>query len=158
VNIFLKPGEIFISRESAIVSTILGSCVAITAFSGRLKVGGICHALLPKNQSLQNDGYGRYVDGAIAHILRKLEVMGIQKNEMQIKLFGGADVLDIIDVKRPSVGKQNIEKALEIIKNEELFLTHSDVGGKTGRNIRFYTNTGAVLLKRIQRIPKVEEI
>jgi chemotaxis protein CheD len=157
VNIFLKPGEIFTSREPAIVSTILGSCVAITIFNERLKAGGICHALLPENRSLQDGGYGRYVDGAITHILRKLEAMGIQKHEMEIKLFGGADVLEIIDTKKSSVGTQNIERALEIIKGEELLLAHSDVGGKTGRNIRFYTHTGAVLLKRIQRIPKGEE-
>jgi chemotaxis protein CheD len=157
VKIFLKPGEIFISREPAIVSTILGSCIAVTVFNERLKAGGICHALLPENRSLQEDDYGHYVDGAIIHILRKLEAMGIQKHEMEIKLFGGADILEIIGTKKSSVGTQNIERALEIIKSEELLLTHSDVGGKTGRNIRFYTHTGAILLRRIQRIPKVEE-
>lgn len=154
---FLKPGEIFVSREPVIVSTILGSCVAITVFNERLKAGGICHALLPENRSLQDDGYGRYVDSAIAHILRSMVAMGIRKEEMEIKLFGGADVLEILDAKKSSVGRQNVERALEIVKSEGLLLTHSDVGGKTGRNIRFYTHTGAVLLRRIQRIPKVDK-
>lgn len=156
MNIFLKPGEIFISREPAIVSTILGSCVAITIFNERLKVGGICHALLPGSRSLQDADYYRYVDGSIAYMLKKLEAIGIQKHEMEIKLLGGADVLDIVDVKRPSVGQQNIEKALEIMNTEKLTLTLSDVGGKTGRNIRFYTHTGMVLLKRIKKMPEEE--
>jgi chemotaxis protein CheD len=158
MNIFLKPGEIFVSQEPAVVSTILGSCVAVTVFNRRLKVGGICHALLPENRSLRDDDYGRYVDGAIAHVLKRLEAMGIQKNEMQIKLFGGADVIDIVDVTKPSVGKQNIAKALETIRHEELVVSHSDVGGDAGRKIRFCTHTGTVFLKRIQRIPKAEAV
>jgi chemotaxis protein CheD len=48
MNIFLKPGALYISEKPAIVSTILGSCIAVTIFNKRLKVGGICHALLPK--------------------------------------------------------------------------------------------------------------
>ncbi|MBA4390321.1 MAG: chemotaxis protein CheD [Syntrophus sp. (in: bacteria)] len=153
VKVFLKPGEVFISREPAVVSTILGSCVAITIFNERLKVGGICHALLPGSPSLQGADYCRYVDSSITYMLKKLEAMGIQRHEMEIKLLGGADVLNIMDVTRPSVGQQNIEKALEIMNTEKLALTLSDVGGKTGRNIRFYTHTGTVLLKRIQRMP-----
>jgi chemotaxis protein CheD len=152
VKVFLKPGEIFISRKPAVVSTILGSCIAITIFNERLKIGGICHALLPRSPSLHDDDYCRYVDSSITYMLKKLEAMGIQKHEMEIKLLGGADVLDITDVTRLSVGRQNIEKALEMMNNEKLALTLSDVGGTTGRSIRFYTHTGTVLLKRIQRM------
>ena len=44
---------------------------------------------------------------------------------------------------------------MEIIKNENLNLSVSDVGGNLGRKIHFYTDTGRVLLKRINRIPEV---
>ncbi|MGA2108628.1 MAG: hypothetical protein ABSH25_13400 [Syntrophorhabdales bacterium] len=47
MKVFLKPGEIYVGEEPAEISTILGSCVSVTMFSKRVRVGAICHALLP---------------------------------------------------------------------------------------------------------------
>jgi chemotaxis receptor (MCP) glutamine deamidase CheD len=55
VKVFLKPGELYIGKEPAVVSNILGSCVSITMFSERLGAGGICHALLPRKFAFRND-------------------------------------------------------------------------------------------------------
>ena len=153
MNIFLEPGGLYISGEPSIVSTILGSCVSVTIYSRRLMIGGICHALLPKRQT--STGTFRYVDSAISYMLRRFEMMGIRKNEMEVKVLGGADVFERTDGHAKSVGRQNRETALEIIKNENLNLSVSDVGGNLGRKIYFYTDTGRVLLKRINRIPEV---
>jgi len=46
-HIYLQPGDIFISEKSALISTLLGSCVAVTMFSPRLGVGAISHGILP---------------------------------------------------------------------------------------------------------------
>jgi len=46
-HINLQPGDIFISEKSALISTLLGSCVAVTMFSPRLGVGAISHGILP---------------------------------------------------------------------------------------------------------------
>lgn len=156
MKVFLKPGEICISCEPAVVSTILGSCIAVTMFNKRLKVGGICHALLPEKRSPHGTDDCRYVDTSITYMLKKLETMGIKRHEVEIKLLGGADVIDITDMTRPSVGSQNIEKALEMMNSEKLTLAGSDVGGTTGRKIHFYTHTGVVLLQRIQRMSRGE--
>ena len=88
-------------------------------------------------------------------MLRKFETIGIKKEEMEVKLLGGADVFDRMDGHKKSVGQQNRETALEIIKNEHLNLSVYDVGGNLGRKIYFYTDTGLILLKRINRILKV---
>ena len=92
MKIFLKPGEVASATEPARVSTILGSCIAVTIFNQRLRIGAICHALLPKNPK-GHDAL-RYVDSAISSMLQKFEAMGIGKNEMEVKLLGGADVLE----------------------------------------------------------------
>jgi chemotaxis protein CheD len=156
MNIFMKPGEIYVSEEPAVVSTILGSCIAVTIFSERLKIGGICHALLPKSPSTNGHDRFRYVDSAICYMLNRFEIMGVKKDEMEVKLLGGADILEHIDGNTTSVGQKNIEAALGIMKGKNIKLSTSDVGGKLGRKIRFYTNTGQVLLKRIKRVPGEE--
>ena len=154
MKIFLKPGEVCICDRPAKVSTILGSCIAVTIFNQRLGIGAICHALLPKHP-IGNDAL-RYVDSAISSMLQKLQAMGIGKNEMEVKLLGGADVLEHRGTSQ-SVGQKNIETALEIMKQEDLSLAGSDVGGRMGRKIHFYTHTGRVLFTRIKRIPHEQD-
>ncbi|MGD0487204.1 MAG: chemotaxis protein CheD [Syntrophorhabdales bacterium] len=154
MKIFLKPGELCVCDRPTQVSTILGSCIAVTIFNQRLRVGAICHALLPKNPK-GHDAL-RYVDSAISSMLQKLEAMGIGKNEMEVKLLGGADVLERTGTTQ-SVGQKNIETALEIITQEDLNLAGSDVGGRMGRKLHFYTHTGMVLFTRIKRIPHEQD-
>ena len=45
-----------------------------------------------------------------------------------------------------TVGRKNIETAAKILKEKNLELTGSDVGGTMGRKIHFYTHTGRVWL------------
>ncbi|HBZ36063.1 MAG TPA: chemotaxis protein CheD [Rikenellaceae bacterium] len=149
MKVFLKPGEIYISDIPTVVSTILGSCVAITMYNKRLGVGGICHAMLPNSPYEKEDSTFRYVDRSIPYMLKKFEEYGIEKNEMELKLLGGADVINRINENTSSIGQKNIEIAMNIIKKERLILMLSDVGGKQGRKIHFYTKTGEILLKRI---------
>jgi chemotaxis protein CheD len=152
VKVFLKPGDLYISDIPTMVSTILGSCIAVTVFNKRLKTGGICHAMLPKSPYAEEHRAFRYVDSSILYMLSKFEMMGIRKDEMEIKLLGGADVIDRMNEDTASIGQKNIEIALEIIRDEDLQLTISDVGGKMGRKVHFYTHTGKVLLKRINSV------
>lgn len=158
MRVFLKPGDLYISDIPTMVSTILGSCIAMTIFSKRLKMGGICHAMLPKSPYARELSAFRYADSAIFYMLSKFETLGIRKDEMEIKLLGGGDVIDRMNNDSASIGQKNIEIALEIIRNENLHLAVSDVGGKMGRKVHFYTHTGKVLMKRINSVHSSQSI
>ena len=45
--VYLHPGQVFVSPDPAVVTTILGSCVAVCVFDPVLRVGGTNHYLLP---------------------------------------------------------------------------------------------------------------
>jgi chemotaxis receptor (MCP) glutamine deamidase CheD len=45
-EIYLDPGELHNAREPAIIRTVLGAC-GITCWSPKLRVGALCHLLLP---------------------------------------------------------------------------------------------------------------
>ena len=152
MRVFLEPGSLYISDRPVRVSTILGSCIAVTMFSDRLKVGGICHALLPRNTTADGLNGFRYVDSSIAYMLKQFDHMGVDRHEMDVKLLGGANVLNNREDGRASVGQRNIDTALEIMKNENIRLSVSDIGGKQGRKIHFFTHTGKVLLARIRAL------
>lgn len=154
----LNPGRFYIADSPTLVTTVLGSCVSVTMFSPRLKVGAICHGLLPRcrEDSLCAEacmnGF-RYVACSIRLMLKKCSEYGLGNNELEVKLFGGADMFPPEDrvCGLNAVGRLNIQSALRILEAENMKILKSDTGGIQGRKILFYTHTGVVMLKRVRR-------
>ena len=152
----LQPGELYLARSPAILRTILGSCVAVTVWSARLGAGAMCHGVLPRCPRVWPPGSGlsdghRYVDFCIRYMAHLFETMGARRNELEVKVFGGADVLPVDTARtgRPTVGAQNCKAAVEVLAEEGLKVSASDLGGVRGRRIHFHTGTGEVLLHRL---------
>jgi chemotaxis protein CheD len=151
----LQPGELYLAREPAILRTILGSCVGVTFWSARLGAGALCHGVLPKCPrvwpagSKNSEGH-RYVDFSIRYLAREFASLGACRQELQVKLFGGADVLPVSGVRnKPTVGALNCKVAEDVLAEEGLTVCASDLGGIRGRRIHFHTGTGEVLLHRL---------
>jgi chemotaxis protein CheD len=152
----LQPGELYLARSPAILRTILGSCVGVTFWSARLGAGALCHGVLPKCPkawlpgSSPTEGH-RYVDFSIRYLAQQFDALGACRNELVVKLFGGADVLPVAGTRshRPTVGALNCRAAIEVLAEEGLTASASDLGGVRGRRIHFHTGTGEVLLYRL---------
>jgi len=157
--ITLKPAELMFSEKPSVVRTVLGSCVSVTMFNRRRGIGGICHALLPHPGS--NEPYTanyaenhKYVTGVIPEMVRKMRKYGIQPREIEVKLFGGSEILNqgMKQENNSPIGRLNVKAAMEVFEAEHLHLKTSDVGGIYGRKIFFHTHTGEVLLKRVNNV------
>ena len=154
-DVYLHPGESHLARTPAIIRTILGSCVGVTFWSRKLSIGALCHAQLPRCPSPKTvssgEGY-RYVDFAIRDFVRQFEELGAVRSEVEVKMFGGADVLVVVDPASATIGRMNCEVAVEVAQAEGLNVVASSLGGTSGLNIRFHTMTGEVLLRRLNRL------
>jgi chemotaxis protein CheD len=154
-ELYVQPGESHLVREPTIMRTVLGSCVGATFLVPRLGIGALCHPMLPsyplKPPSGQNPEAGRrYVDFAIRDLVRQFDSLGARRGEVEVKLFGGADVLPAVSAgSRPTVGKLNCEAALRVLREEDFAVVASSLGGASGINIQFNTATGEVFLKRL---------
>jgi chemotaxis protein CheD len=157
-QIYLRPGEMVLAREPTILITILGSCVAATFWSSRLRIGALCHAMLPRSPAAHSfdadkeevANARRYIDFCIRDLARLFDSLGVPRKEVEVKLFGGADVMDVsTDDLRPTVGRMNCEVAIETLREEQFELAASDLGKTFGRKIRFNTASGHVLLARL---------
>ena len=154
---YLKPGEMHIADRPGIVTTVLGSCVSVTMYSPKLKTGAICHGMMPRWVE-GRDGRGKcderfkYVDYSIRYMVDAFMSLGIAPREIEVKLFGGADMFSAGDNDRRhiSIGGQNIIVALEVMEEKGLAVRMRDVGGMQGRKLHFYLHTGAVFLKRLK--------
>jgi len=146
-KIYLKPGELTVSEAPAEVATVLGSCVAVTFYSPYHLVGAICHAMLPRGG--EDCGF-KYVDGALRYMLNDFDQRGIRRNEIVAKLFGGSDMFKVLHPSKiNTVGRQNIAMAQQLLQQQGIGLTVTDVGGRQGRKLVFFPHTGEVFLKRL---------
>jgi chemotaxis protein CheD len=154
-DVDLQPGELYLAQSPAILRTILGSCVGVTFWSPRLRAGALCHGVLPRAPLLwpqESDlaDRQRYVDFSIRYLAEQFDALGVARRELEVKLFGGADVLPChAQGNRPTVGALNCRAAGDVLAEEGFTVTASDLGGNRGRRIHFHTGTGEVLLHRL---------
>src|SRR5215467_8180889 len=67
-TVYLFPGQLFASAEPSMVTTILGSCVAVCLWDRETFVGGINHYLLATNP-MRGRADARYGNTAMARLL-----------------------------------------------------------------------------------------
>ena len=154
-EIYVQPGESHLTAEPVILRTLLGSCVGVAFLAPPHGVAALCHPMLPQypreaNEARRIRNPERYVDFAIRELARRFDALGIARTQIVVKLFGGADVLQVFDRRRrPTVGRLNAEMALRVLREEGFEVATSSLGGTKGLNVLFNTRTGEVLVRRL---------
>lgn len=154
-EIFVQPGESHLVRGPAILRTLLGSCVGVTFWHPRLEIGALCHPMLPhcsgRHADQPLDLGRRYVDFAICDLASQLRALGARPEEIEVKLFGGADVLAGTNGSgRRTVGSLNGEAALRCLRSEGFRIAASRLGGLSGVHLTFLTETGEVRVRPLE--------
>ncbi len=141
---FLYPGQIFVSREPAVITTILGSCAALCLWDSRKKIGGMNHYLLPEGD---DSGPNRLRYGNVANpaLLNELIALGCDVKNLQAKVFGGSSAFAANPLQ--SVGTRNAQLAEEFLRNAGIRLVAKDVSGKHGRKLIFHTQDGITQIR-----------
>jgi chemotaxis protein CheD len=91
------------------------------------------------------------VDFAIRELAKRLDALGASRRETEVKLFGGADVLKVehASADRPTVGRMNADRALQILAEEGYAVIAQRLGGPSGFHIDFLTTNGEVRLRKL---------
>jgi len=153
IDIFLQPGEHFVGDESFRIRTLLGSCVSITLWSPRVRVGAMSHFLLPSRGTMV-DGSGldgRYGEEAMVMMLRELDALKVSPDECQGKIFGGGNMFPgqtRSDAR--NVGKKNGEAARELLRRHQIPLLSESLFGVGHRQIMFDVSTGDVWARQVR--------
>jgi len=146
-EIYLRPCDCVFTGTPCKITTVLGSCVAVTFFYPQRGPAAIIHALLPryKDKCPQLSGEPgqnpifRFVDSSIRHVIRCFDDMGVDKTRVRAKIFGGAKFMIAPDraARMINVGELNAVMAQEELKLHNIEIQASDVGGGRGRKIFF---------------------
>jgi len=148
----LHPGEYYASGDDIVISTVLGSCIAVAFFDPRNARGGLNHFMLPgtlRRKEFMFSESGKYGMFAMELLINELMKMGSRKSDLVAKVFGGGHVLRGSIQKEGSIPEGNIKFAFEFLKNEGIKIESSDVGGTIARKIFFFPQSARILLKRI---------
>lgn len=139
----LRTGE-----APVILSTVLGSCIAICLWDPEKKIGSLAHALLPtQTYSSTTSRYNpkKYVDQLINFQLIELQKRGVFKKNLVAKIAGGANMFaPLIPDTENHVGKKNARKAVQILEHLGIPVKGKDTGNFFGRKVLFDLETGVV--------------
>jgi two-component system chemotaxis response regulator CheB len=147
----MSVAELVIAEEPVVISTILGSCVSVCLYCPTSKIGGMNHFTLPSEQYARKnfDPNGRDLSDQMNFGSTSIPILidefckrtNAPCTSIQAKIVGGASVVE--QLKQSSeIGALNIAIAKEILREYGIKVFGSDVGGKVGRKVQFYTSTG----------------
>lgn len=145
---YLHAGQYFATAEPTVVTTILGSCVAVCLWEPRLKIGGINHFVLPDwvGQGRLSPRFGIV---AVASLVEHLVSLGCQVKDLRAKVFGGASVFGHRAPHSNVLGSRNVEVALMLLEKEGIPRVGGDLGGSAGRKLLFHTDDGESWVKKL---------
>ncbi len=144
-------GGMYASNSPTVISTLLGSCVAVCLFDSQTLVGGMNHIFLPgKADPKDFRSPYRYGVNAMELLINRIMNLGGNRKMLVAKAFGGAHLLPSV-AKEIAIGKMNVEFTLEFLRTEGIRLASGDLGGTYARKIFFHTDSGEVYLKKLKK-------
>lgn len=146
-NIFLHPGECYFGDGRTRISTLLGSCVSITLWHPRKRIGGMCHYLLAERKRSVNQVLdGRFGSEAFKLLMQHIKAAGTRPNEYQAKLFGGGNMIGIRQIGGMEIGSRNVEYGRQLLATLRIEPVAEHVGGSGRRKLHFNLWNGDVWL------------
>ncbi len=151
-SVAVVQGEYRVSADpKAVLSTVLGSCVAVCLYDPARRIGGMNHFLLPFGPDSSTGKPVRYGIFAMEMLINALMKEGASKGRLQAKLFGGAQITAGLR----DIGKANADFARDFLRTEGIPSLSESLGGPNARRIAFWPASGAA---RVMLVPNVDRL
>lgn len=156
IKVFLGDRAIS-DRADVMMATTLGSCVSACVHDPVRGIGGMNHFLLPDlpESEMHGDGVAaRYGSVAMERLINDLLAQGAERRRLQVKLFGGARVIE----SSYDIGGMNSRFAINYVRVEGLILAGHDLGGAAARRIHYFPHSGRALRRMLNPTTVVDTI
>ena len=146
----IRMGDMQLATESQVLRTLLGSCVGIALYDLRRRVGCLAHVVLPDSRG-KVDQPAKFVDTAIPAMIRKMEKVAKGRLELNAKMAGGADMF--ATGRSAGIGQLNVLACEAILDEHRIPLIARHCGGKQGRRMTFFVETGKAIIELVGTNP-----
>jgi chemotaxis protein CheD len=145
-RVHVVQGEHYVSGDpDTVLTTILGSCIAVCMTDPVRGVGGINHFLLPEGRSEGADAGRRYGVNLMELLINDLLRLGAKRERLQAKVFGGGRMFDGLS----DVGASNAAFAEKFLRDEGIPIVGSSTGGTEARRVQYWPTTGRAQQKTV---------
>lgn len=147
----ILPGEFFVSAAPMVVYTVLGSCISACIRDTVAGVGGMNHFMLPEPKGSDGSAWGeptRYGSFAMESLINGILKRGGLKSRLEVKLFGAGKIYE----GKIDVGANNAAWVTQYLHSEGLAVVKADLGDVFPRKVYYFTDSGRVLMKKIERL------
>ena len=150
-EVFLHPGDFYFGSAPMLISTLLGSCVAVTVWHPKLLVGGMCHILLPEMTGKERSM--KYGSCAIGEFAKEIIKIGTLPKEYEIHVFGGADMFpDMEKTSNLKIGEKNLRKINQLLDVYGFTIKDLDTGGTMSRKVTLNLGCGTVTQRKTGKV------
>lgn len=140
-RVHITQGEHAVGEgEDFVISTLLGSCVAVCLWDETSNCGGMNHMLLAASDT-GNGMCNLPGINAMEVLINDIVKAGGIRSKLQAKVFGGARMVSGLS----DIGERNANFAIEFLANEGITCLGTSIGGTQARNIKFWPSTGRAL-------------
>ncbi|MCG6534966.1 MAG: chemotaxis protein CheD [Syntrophales bacterium LBB04] len=132
---YLPSGFIYLNAEPSLISTVVGSSVAVSLWDQKKKCGGMANYLYPliNNKMAATSQYGNV---AVRHLIKMFLEEGTKGRDIKAQIFGGAETASPDGAK---IARENVRVARNIFNKFKIEVVSEDVGGHMGRKVVFNT-------------------
>lgn len=132
------------SDPDVVLSTLLGSCVAVCLWDSGARLGGLNHILLA-GQVQGAARVNREGTAAMERLIAAIVRQGGTRERLVAKVFGGAQMIGGLS----RIGSLNVQFVVEFLAAENIQVLGQSVGGTTARQLLFWPTTGVARLKTV---------
>lgn len=146
----IGPGDYYSSLDNIVISTLLGSCIAVALYDVSIPVGGLNHFMLPESKTGHSDLgtlSARFGINAMELLMNDIFKKGGAKRQLHAKVFGGSTMLDFGQPATINVSRMNIEFVFQFLETEKIPVDSYSVGGEMPRKVFFFPHSSRILMK-----------
>ena len=144
--ITVEMGRIAIARAPESLAAILGSCIGVTLYHPRTRIGAMAHVVLPESAA-DDTRPGKFADTAIPRMIQEIDKVGGGRTGLVAKMAGGACMFG---KNGPfQIGKANADAVREALVRTGIPILAADIGGTRGRRAIFNAGNGELAIEMV---------
>jgi len=139
----VEIGDVKVGKRIILKSAAIASCIVITAYDSKKKIGALAHIMLPGHSPKKSEfsvfQKTRYAYDAVDEMINRITQLGADRNNIETCLVGGANVLK---KENDTICEKNISSVVEIMNKKRIKIGLKILGGTARRSVSFDAERG----------------